>query len=99
MVLEISDDPDTAVNEQQHAGFGGGALRRHDVELHSLTILVDRLLDGGHSGQIDRRLVLQRGEYLLRFGLWQLPEWTAVLVEFGQESADLGIDVRVRRRI
>jgi hypothetical protein len=41
-------------------------------------ILRDRLFDGGHSGHVDGRLVLQGRNDLLRLRLGQLPERTAI---------------------
>jgi len=60
MVLEIADNPHASVNEEQHPRRSCHLLRRHDVELHSAPVLADRLFNGGHTGHVDRRLVLQR---------------------------------------
>ena len=44
MVLEIADNPDAAMDKEQHTGILAHTLRLHDVELHCPPILVDGLL-------------------------------------------------------
>jgi hypothetical protein len=99
MVLEVADDPHAAVDEQQHARLTGHLLRLHDVDLHGLTILRDGLFGCAHPGHIDRRLVLQRGQDLLRFRLGEFPERARVLVDLSQKGANLRVDSRVGGRV
>ena len=56
MVLEIADDPDTAMNEEQHARLSAHMLRLHDVQLHGAPILGDGLLARRDAGHVDWRL-------------------------------------------
>ena len=86
MVLEVADDPDSAMNEKQNAWLACSLLLwRHDVKLYSTSILRARFFDGGYTGHVDRALILQRSKNLLRFGLRQFPKRTAILVEFRQK--------------
>jgi hypothetical protein len=57
MILEVADDPDTAVNEEQDARLACCLLWRHDVQFYCPSILRDRLFDGRNSGHIDRCFV------------------------------------------
>ena len=39
MILKVAHDPDSAVNEEENAWFGGRLLRRHDIQFYGLSIL------------------------------------------------------------
>ena len=72
---------------------------RHDIELYGAAILGDGFLDGGDTGHIDRRHILQAGQYFLRLGLRQFPERAGVLVDLDKERPDLRVDVGIGRDI
>ena len=95
MVLEIADDPDAAMDEQQHARIAAHLLGLHDVQLHRAAILADGLFGRRDARHVDGRLRLKPGQDFLRLRLGQLPERAAVLVDLGEERANLGIDPRV----
>lgn len=99
MVLEITSNPDCAVDEEEHSRRALHFLRLHNVELHGATILRNRLFDGGHSGHVHGIFVLQTGQDFLRLGLWQLPKRAAVLVQFSKESPNLRVDTRIGRSV
>jgi hypothetical protein len=93
MIFIIANDPDSAMDEEQHAGPAVHLLGLHDVELYRAPILTDGLFGDCHSGHVDCRLPLQVAENLLGLGLRQLPERAAVRV--GKKGPNLGINAGV----
>ena len=53
MILEIADDPDSAVYEEQEARSSTHMLRLHDVEFNRATILGDGFLSRGDARHVD----------------------------------------------
>jgi hypothetical protein len=70
-------------------------LGAHDVQLPPPPVLGDRLLDGGDARHVDGRLVLQRGEDLLRLRLWQFPEGAGILIQLDQQGTNLRVEVLI----
>ena len=58
MVLEITDGPHAAMDEEQHAWLAAHMLGLHDVQLHPASVLADGLLGHRDAGHVDGSLRL-----------------------------------------
>lgn len=61
MVLEIADDPDSAVYEKQGAWSSAHMLSPHDVEFYRAAILDNWFLSRCDAGHVDGCLRLEPG--------------------------------------
>ena len=99
VVLEVTGDPDTAMNEEKDWRISADLLWLHDVKFYGLAILRDGLFRDTDPGKVNRCLCLQAGQDGANLRSRHFPERTAVLVDFRKKGPDSGVDLWVCRRI